>query len=145
MNNKKHVGTFYSVDTVLYKVTELEAQGYAENQICGVAGIDDMIAMLQGETEIELQGGNGESSVLEAFLRMGFSKQQAHTYFQEVKDGGIALFVEDVKPVGAKGSIDEMDSAVELSRSGEQLDGQNEQQQLIENEETIPRINTENL
>ena len=28
---KKHVGTFHAVDTVLYKITELGSQGFAEN------------------------------------------------------------------------------------------------------------------
>ena len=75
MSNWKHAGTFHSVDTVLYKITELKAQGYKENQINGVSGIEDNLTMLYGKTRIELQGGNGEDHVLDVFARMGFSGQ----------------------------------------------------------------------
>ncbi|MFC5589552.1 hypothetical protein ACFPRA_11670 [Sporosarcina soli] len=139
---KKHVGTFHSVDTVLYKITELGSQGFAENQIYGVSGVDDMIAMLEGETEIVLKGGNGNEHVKDILMRMGFSKQQAEVYFEEVKDGGVALFVED-EQFDSNGRREEMDSSAEIGFSGEQLDGQNHQQQVIEN--TVPRIDTRNL
>ncbi|MCG7334796.1 general stress protein [Sporosarcina sp. ACRSM] len=144
MAMKKHVGTFHSIDTVLYKITELGSKGYVENQIYGVSGVDDMIAMLEGETEIMLQGGNGEERVRDIFRRMGFSEQQAEAYFEEVKDGGVALFVED-EHTDSNGMQEEMDSSAEVGFSGEQLDGQDREQQLIENTETVPRIDTKNL
>ena len=98
--------------------------------------------MLEGKTEIVLQGGNGDEHLKDILMHMGFSKQQAELYFEEVKDGGIALFVED-EQFDLNGRREEMDSSAEIGFSGEQLDGQNHQQQVIEN--TVPRINTRNL
>jgi len=144
MSNWKHAGTFHSVDTVLYNITELKAQGYKENQINGVSGIEDNLTMLHRETRIELQGGNGEDHVLDVFARMGFSEQTAKAYFHEVKDGGVALFVEDLLPHSNDDEM-EMDSAAERGPSGEQLNGQDEQQQILENVDTVPRIDTRNL
>ena len=144
MSNWKHAGTFHSVDTVLYKITELKAQGYKENQINGVSGIEDNLTMLHGKTRIELQGGNGEDHILDVFARMGFSGQTAKAYFHEVKDGGVALFVEDLLPHSNDADM-EMDSAAERGLSGEQLNGQDDQQQILENVNTVPRINTRNL
>lgn len=144
MASKKHVGTFYSMELVLYKVIELGSQGYGENQIYGVSGNDDMMAMLQGETGIVLQGGNGEEQVQDVFVRLGFSKEQAKRYFEEVKDNGVALFVED-EQIGLDGPQVEMDSAAEFGLSGEQLDGQDNSQQMLENPRTVPRIDTKNL
>ena len=144
MSNWKHAGTFHSVDTVLYKITELKAQGYKENQINGVSGIEDTLTMLHGKTRIELQGGNGEDHVLGVFARMGFSGQAAKEYFHEVKDGGVALFVEDLLP--HSNDVDmEMDSDAERRLSGELLNGQDEQEQILENVDTVPRIDTRNL
>ena len=82
MSNWKHAGTFHSVDTVLYKITELKAQGYEENQINGVSGIEDTLTMLHGKTRIELQGGKVEKyHVLDVLARMGFSGQTAKGIF----------------------------------------------------------------
>ena len=75
---------------------------------------------------------------------MGFSGQTAKAYFHEVKDGGVALFVEDLLPHSNDAEM-EMDSAAELGLSGEQLNGQDDQQQILENVDTVPRINTRNL
>ena len=36
MENKKYIGTFYSINTVLYKITELKAQGYDESDMYAV-------------------------------------------------------------------------------------------------------------
>ena len=38
-----------------------------------------------------------------------------------------------------------MDSAAERGLSGEQLNGQDEQEQILENVDTVPRIDTRNL
>lgn len=109
MDNKKYVGTFHSIDTILYKITELKAQGYDESNMYAVTNEEDNISMLRGQSDIELLGSGdenwlnrfklfltGEEPILDAFLRMGFSEQQSRNYYNEVKNGGVALFIEDV-------------------------------------------------
>jgi len=151
MENKKYIGTFHSVDTVLYKITELKAQGYDESEMYAVTNEEDTISMLQGQTDAELLSTtdeswldrfklflSGEEPILDAFSRMGFSEQQSMGYYNEVKSGGIALFVNSK-------ALDQMDSSTELGLSGEPLDGQGDNQQMIDNDGTVPRLNTRNL
>ena len=155
MEKKKFIGTFHSIDTVLYKITEMTAQGYVESEIYAVTKAEDTISMLKGQTEAELLGvanGNwlsrfklflsGEEPILKAFESMGFSEQQSRDYYNEVKNGGVALFVEDRasnnQTTGQ--SPVEMDSRDERSVSGEQLDGLDSSQP-----DTVPRLNTNNL
>ena len=155
MENKKFIGTFHSIDTVLYKITEMKAQGYVETDMYAVTNAEDTISMLRGQTEAELLGaanGNwlsrfklflsGEEPILKAFESMGFSEQQSRNYYNEVKNGGVALFVEDRASnnhTTGQGS-EEMDSRAEQSLSGEQLAGLDNNQQ-----DTVPRINTNKL
>ena len=90
--------------------------------------------MLRGLTAIELQDANngnwkdkfglfmvGQEPIAEAFSSMGFSEQQARTYIDEVKAGGVALFVEEATQNRSE-VRDEMDSSVEQGLSGELLD-----------------------
>lgn len=160
MDNKKYVGTFHSIDTVLYKIIEMKARGIDEGNMYAVTIEEDNISMLRGRSDIELLGIadenwlnrftlflKGEEPIFDAFSRMGFSKQQSRHYFDEVKNGGIALFIEDgvAKNHLADQKSADMDSSMERSLSGEPLDGQDENQQMIDNESTVPRINTTNI
>lgn len=151
MENKKYIGTFHSIDTVLYKITELKVQGYDESDMYVVTNEEDNISMLRGQTDAELLGTaddnwldrfklflGGEEPILNAFSRMGFSEQQSRDYYNEVKNGGVALFVKSK-------ALDEMDSSTERGLSGEPLDGQGGNQQMIDNDGTVPRLNTRNL
>ncbi len=36
MGYKKYIGTFHSIDTLIYKITELTAQGYKDNDMYAV-------------------------------------------------------------------------------------------------------------
>lgn len=145
MRQKEFVGTYYSIDTVVHKIVELTSKGYGEDEIYAITQVQDNISMLQGQTDIELRGGNennwmdrfkvfvsGEEPVFHAFKQFFFSEEEAQKYYQEVQDGGIALFV-DFKEV-------EKDSQAELDRNGQSLDNQVEVEQVIS-----PRTNTENL
>jgi hypothetical protein len=162
MGNKKYVGTFHSIDTVLTKITELKAQGHDVRDMYVVTKADDNISMLRGQTDVELLGaadGNwlnrfklflsGEEPVLDAFSHMGFSKQQSRSYYNEVENGGVALFLEygggAINNQSAGQHSIEMDSSSERSLSGEPLDGQDENQQMVDNGGTVPRLNTRNL
>jgi len=151
MGKKKYVGTYHSIDNVLYKVTELTAQGYSESDVFAVSREQDNLSILRGQTEIDLIGGHGstwldrfkvyvsgDEPVLDALIRMGFSEKESKMYFDEVKDGGIALFVDD--EFGKQN--DEMDSSREPDRSGQDV----EDIQLNEESDGVtPRINTHNL
>ena len=155
MEKKKFIGTFHSEETVLFKITEMKSQGYVESEMYAVTNAEDSISMLRGQTKAELLGpANGnwlnrfklflsdEEPILTAFKNMGFSEQQAMDYYNEVENGGVALFVADSasndKTTGQRS--EEMDSRVERSLSGELLDKLDSNQQ-----DTVPRINTNNL
>ena len=167
MDNKKYVGTFHSIDTVIYKIIEMKARGIDEGNMYAVTIEEDNISMLRGRSDIELLGIadenwlnrftlflKGEEPILDAFSRMGFSEQQSRQYYNEVKNGGVALFIEDEaseihladqKSADLRRVAEEMDSGTERGPSGEALDGQNEDQQIVDNDATVPRINTRNL
>jgi hypothetical protein len=163
VENKKHIGTFHSIDTLLYKITELTAQGYKDNDMYAITNIEDNVSLLRGQADAEFRGVatenwlnrfklllSGEKTVLDALVGMGFSKQQSQVYYEGVKAGGIALFVDARNPIQSSEQlldesevISEMDSSVEWGPSGEQLDGQDASQQIIDN--AVPRIDTRNL
>ncbi len=163
MGNKKYISTFDSIDAFLYKITELTTQGYRESEKVVVTNESDNVSMLRGQVDVEFRGVStenwlnqfklflsGEEPILDAFARMGFSEQLSRVYYDEIKAGGIALFVDVADPIRSRvqrlnesGVISEMDSSVELGPSGEQLDGQDTSQQIINN--AVPRIDTRNL
>lgn len=156
MEKMKHVGTFHSVETVLYKITELEAQGYPKKEIYAVSNVQDHFEMLRTDAEVNLldvesrnlldhtrELFHGKDRMLQVFNEMGFSEQQAKSYYEELKEGGVALFIEE----RWKGPTNEtlMDSRVERGIGGEPLDGQPEEGKVYLNEDTVPRIDTTNL
>lgn len=163
MENKEYIGIFHSIDTLLYKITELKTQGYKESDMYAVTNKEDTVSMLRGRADAELHGVaaenglnqfnlflSGEEPILDAFARMGISEQRSRVYYDEIKAGGIALFVDAPNSIQSRarslnesGVISEMDSSLELGLSGEQLDGQDASQQTIDN--TVPRIGTRNL
>ena len=61
MDNKKYVGTFHSIDSVLYKITELKARGYDEGNMYSVTIEEDNISMLRGYSNIELLSSADEN------------------------------------------------------------------------------------
>ena len=148
-SHRKFIAIFHSIDTVLYKLTELKANGYEEENIYVFSCKQDNISMLDGQTKMNLNGSYGEDwrkgfneflgikeAVFDAFNSTGFSNQESKYYFDEVENGGIAMFV-DYKT--------EADSSAEINQSGEVLDGQGNDEQLLHGDGTTPRMKTENL
>nr|WP_285847051.1 general stress protein [Sporosarcina luteola] len=154
------------IDAALYKITELTSQGYSEEQIHAVANTDDDLAQLRRQTFVALDGreeenfldrfkgmfiDNGTKQQM-IFEEMGFSKREAESIYDEMKDGGIAIFVEDVEPElamegrgGGEVEDTERDSRAQMTDSGEMLSGDNILQPRDENAGTVPRINTDHL
>ena len=86
------------------------------------------------------------------FEEMGFTSQEAESIYDEMKDGGIAIFVDDVDPdVSAEGrgtgevEDTERDSMAQMTDSGEMLSDDDILQPRNDNAGTVPRINTDNL
>lgn len=149
MTNKKFVGSFHSIDTVLYKAIELKAQGYSENDIYIFSREQDNISMLRGQLNVELHGVYGENwheglnellgingQARNAFKGMGFSDEESAHYYDELENGSFGIFVDG----NVENQRFKADSSVEISESGELLDSQNDNEQV-----TTPRINTEKL
>lgn len=168
MKQKRYVGTFHSIDNVLVKVTELKSLGYTKDEIFAVSNSDDNDRMLEGQTDIVLATKEQDSffgrlkffftddqPAKEAFEQLGFNEQQTQAFYNEVKDGGVALFVlDDPKSPRHKHSEEtagatkgtESDSASQLSDSGAPLENADEEEvQADENAGRYPRINTNNL
>ena len=106
MADKKFVGTFQNETEVLNKIDELKIQGYSDNDIYIVTNDTDQLSIVRGETDVELRTpeGNwmdkfmaflsGDEPVKGAFTKMGFSEEESNRYFNEVKAGGILLYVD---------------------------------------------------
>lgn len=106
MADKKFVGTFQNETQVLNKIDELKAQGYTENDIYIVTNDADTLSIIRGETDVDLRSpeGNwmdkfiaflsGDEPVKGAFTNMGFTDEESNRYFNEVKAGGILLYVD---------------------------------------------------
>lgn len=163
---KRYVGTLHKIDAALYKITELTSQGYCEEQIIAVANTDDDLAQLRRQTFVALDGREEESFLdrfkgmfivdqskkERVFEEMGFTAQEAESIYDEMKDGGIAIFVDDVDPdVSAEGrgtgevEDTERDSMAQMTDSGEMLADDDILQPRNDNAGTVPRINTDNL
>ncbi|WP_194841604.1 general stress protein [Sporosarcina obsidiansis] len=157
MADKQYAGTFHSVDNVLYKITELEAQGYKKRHMCAVSNVRDDLKILENDTEIELIGiqegslwdhtrrlFNSKDEMLTIFIKMGFSKQESKTFYNDLKEGGIALFVDKLTDEERAKSIDPHDSASQQTTSGESLEG-DPNQEVGSPIPNSPRIDTNNL
>ncbi len=151
MVRKNFVGTFHAIDTVLYKIVELKNQGYGEKDIHAFSREEDNISMLRGQTDVELHGDYGENWFegfhklldfeapgINVFKTMGYSEEEAAHQFDEVENGGIALFVEG-------GKLQKADSSAAIGRSGDPLNNQDKNAQLEDYDGDIPRIKTDHL
>ncbi|KAA0955506.1 YsnF/AvaK domain-containing protein [Sporosarcina sp. ANT_H38] len=106
MADKKYVGTFQNETEVLNKIYELKTQGYSDNDIYIVTNDTDKLSIVRGETDVDLRTpkGNlkdkfiafltGDESVKGEFTNMGFTEEESNRYFNEVKAGGILLYVD---------------------------------------------------
>ena len=148
------MGIFHSIDNVLYKLMEMKANGYEEEDIHVFSREQDNISMLDGQTKMNLNGSYGEDwrkgfnaflgiegPVFNAFNSMGYSDQESKHYLDEMENGGIALFVETT----IADNSTKADSSADISSSGEVLDGQGNSEQILDSNGTTPRVKTENL
>lgn len=142
MENKKYMGTQYSVDTSLDKIQELMSQGYSENDIYLVTNDRDDYETLCGSTNAEVVLVHGESwnEKFADFINEKF-KQRARTNVIESNDGGVLFFVKE-RETDRK---DEMDSSVEIGESGQLLDNHDTEAIIVNGNSDYPRINTTNL
>ncbi|ARJ39204.1 hypothetical protein CSV71_15105 [Sporosarcina sp. P21c] len=135
MANKQYEGTFHSVDNVRYKITELEAKGFKKHHICVVSNVRDDLKVLESDPEIEIIGiqegsvwdhtrrlFNSKDEMLTIFIKMGFTKLESKTFYNDLKEGGIALFVDQLTDEERAQSVDPHDSAHQQTDSGENLD-----------------------
>lgn len=159
--NNRYVGTLFSIDSALYKITELTSLGYREEQITAVAHTDDDMAQLRKQTAVPVEGREAKNFLTrftelfvndeqKTFEDMGFSKTEAENIYNEMKDGGIALFVEDLEPDGQSGLqplSDQLDrdSSAAMTDSGEILSDDEDIEPRDANSESVPRVNTNNL
>lgn len=105
--SKTFVETFHSEQDVLNKIEDLKLQGYKENDMYVVARDKDELSLVRGRTDADIEAveGNwwdkfkafvsGDSSVREAFDRMGMEKQDAERYYDEVRNGAFLLYADN--------------------------------------------------
>jgi len=153
MSHRKFIGIFHSIDTVLYKLTEMKANGYKEESIHVFSREQDNISMLDGQTKMNLNSSYGEDwkkglnaflgiqeAVDNAFNSMGYSDQESKHYLDEMENGGIMLLVETTNTANTT----QADSSADIGVSGEVLDGQGNEQSL-DSDGTTPRVKTDKL
>lgn len=107
MSDKKFVGTFQSELEVLDKIDELKLQGFSEHDIYVVTNNKDSLSMVHGRTDVDLRSaeGNwmdkfkafitGDEPVKSALKDMNFTEEESERYYNEVKNGGILLYVDN--------------------------------------------------
>lgn len=106
MANNKFMGTFDNESEVLRKIEELKNQGVSEDHMYVMAHDKEQLSMVRGRTDVDYksaEGGwmdkfmgflSGNEPVREAFSGMGVDEQEADSYYQDVQNGKILLFVD---------------------------------------------------
>ena len=160
----RYVGTQFSVDSTLMEIKELRSLGYREAQMTVVAQTEEDLAQLHKQTTVSIEGKDDETLLSrftslfmdhrhkkeKTFEELGFSKTEAEDIYHEMKDTGIALFVEDVvpSPESNKSSVDNgpgTDSSAAMTNSGEVLSSAIDSEPHDPNLETMPPLNMDNL
>ncbi|MGG0669979.1 general stress protein [Lederbergia citrisecunda] len=162
---KKYVGTQNKIDAALYKITELTSQGYSEDQISAVANTDDDFAELRRQTFVSLDG-QGKEGFLDRFKGtflderpkqakffedMGFSEEVADRIYNDMKDGGIAIFVDNVEPElseegRGRGEVEDTERDIRATMIDRQtMLADNLGKPRDEHGDSVPRIKTDNL
>ena len=91
MADKKFVGTFQNETEVLNQIDELKTQGYSDNDIYIVTKDADHVSIARGETDVDLR--TPEGNWMDKFIAF-LSGDESNRYFNEVKTGGILLYVD---------------------------------------------------
>lgn len=107
MSDKKYVGTFQTEQEVMTKIEELKTQGFSEHDIYVITNDKDSLSMVHGRTDVELKSSEanwmdkfkaymtGDEPVKAAFTNMNFTEEESTRYYNEVKNGGILLCVDN--------------------------------------------------
>lgn len=153
----RYIGTRFTVDTALNVITELRSLGYRDTQMTVVAQTDNDLAQLHKQTAVSIEGKEDETLLRRfkglfmdykhkkesIFEELVFSKAEAEKIYQEMKDEGIALFVEDVTP-GPESNKHPTNHVYE-SDSGEVLSNEGGSAQIKPIMDTMPPLDTTNL
>ena len=106
MADNKFMGTFNDENEVLKKIEELREQGSSEEDMYVLARSENQVSIIRGQTDVDYTSaeGNwkdkfkeilsGSESVRNALSDMGMDKEETDSYYQEVEDGRILLFVD---------------------------------------------------
>ncbi len=160
----RYIGTRFTVNAALDEIKELRSLGYRETQMTVVAQTDDDLAQLNKQTAVSIEGKEDETLLRRfkglfmdhkhkkesIFEELGFSKVEAENIYQEMKDNGIALFVEDVTPgpesnKQATNHLIESDSSAAMTNSGEVLSNEEGSDKNKPVMDTMPPLDTTNL
>lgn len=106
MTDKSFIGKFQSENEVLDKIDALRVRGFSEADMYVVTNDTESLSMVRGRTGVDLKSSqgswmdrfkaflSGDERVKAAFTNMGFSQEQSNHYYNEVKRGGILLYVD---------------------------------------------------
>ena len=106
MADKRIVGTFQSEYEVLNKIDELKVEGYSEEDIYVVTNDEDSLSIVRGQTDVDLKSAeanwldkfiaflSGDEPVRAVFSDIGLTEEESSRYYNEVKNGGILLYVD---------------------------------------------------
>lgn len=115
MANEYFMETFDNENAVLSRMKELKNQGAAEDDLYIVAQEKEQLSMVRGRTDVEYKVEDenlkdkfmaflsGDNPVQKALRDMGINEQEVDRYVQEVKNGKILLFSDEIQGTSAKG------------------------------------------
>lgn len=118
-SNKQVLGVVYSQEDFNRKLSQLNEQGYATEEIHAVAENTDHLN--SNQVEVEKAGGfgdkmksfvTGKSAVKESIDSLGLSEAESQRYTEDVAKGGILLYVEGERK-GIMEQVNESEGAPE--------------------------------
>lgn len=101
-----NIEVFHNQLEAMIRIKELKENGYKEEDMYIISGEENNVSMLRGSTDVmikEEEGSlldrfksflKGQDSITEAFTRMGLSDENREFYHNEVKNGGIILYID---------------------------------------------------
>lgn len=115
MADSKFMGTFDNENEVLKKIEELKGQGTSEEDMYVLSRNENQVSIIRGQTDIDYTSADGNwkdkfkellsgsESVRNALSDMGMDKEETDSYYQEVEDGRILLFVDSELGASSQG------------------------------------------
>lgn len=114
MADKKFMGTFNNETEVLRKIEELRGQGKSEQDMYVLVRNENQASMIRGQTDVDYTSADGDwkdkfkeflsgsEDIRNALSDMGVSKEEADSFYEEVEDGRLLLFVDTEIGTGAQ-------------------------------------------